>query len=214
MNIVDLAESLPVKFGFILFDACLMGSVEVAYELKDKTDYILASSTETIYEGFPYDKIIPELSKSQVDLPKAAQCYFDYYNSLQGAYRSATVSVIATGELSRLAGEMNKIVSGNEPDGSFERTSVQRLDVYGEQYTFDLADFVEKAFPGVDKSAFIAQLNRTVLYKNAMPEFLSEYEITAYCGLSCYILHPSRVDLNEYYGTLSWYVAGGINSLF
>ncbi|MDR2774095.1 MAG: hypothetical protein LBC19_05025 [Tannerella sp.] len=214
MNIVDLAESLPVKFDFILFDACLMGSVEVAYELKDKTDYILASSTETIYEGFPYDEIIPELSKPQVDLPQAAQRYFDYYNSLQGAYRSATVSVIDTRELSRLAGEMNKIVSENEPDVSFERTSVQRLDVYDEQYTFDLADFIEKAFPDADKSAFIAQLNRAVLHKNATPEFLSGYEINAYCGLSCYIPHPLRPDLNEYYGTLSWYIDGGINNLF
>jgi len=34
MNIRDLAENLPLKFDFILFDACLMGSVEVAYELK------------------------------------------------------------------------------------------------------------------------------------------------------------------------------------
>jgi hypothetical protein len=214
MNVVDLAESLPVKFDFILFDACLMGSVEVAYELKDKTDYILASSTETVYEGFPYDEIIPELSKPQVDLPQAAQRYFDYYNSLQDAYRSATVSVIDTRELSRLAGEVNKIVSENELDVSFERTSVQRLDVYDEQYTFDLADFVEKAFPAADKNAFLARLNRTVLYKNATPEFLSGYEINAYCGLSCYIPYSLRPDLNEYYGTLSWHVACGINSLF
>jgi hypothetical protein len=61
MNLPDLADALPVKFNFILMDACLMGSVEVAYELKDKTDFIIASSTETIADGFPYDKIIPEL---------------------------------------------------------------------------------------------------------------------------------------------------------
>jgi len=58
MNIPDLAESLPVKFKFILFDACLMGAVEVAYELKDRTDYIIASPTETVYDGFPYDEIL------------------------------------------------------------------------------------------------------------------------------------------------------------
>jgi hypothetical protein len=67
MNIQDLAESLPAKFDFILFDACLMGSVEVAYELKDKMDYFIASSTETIYTGFPYDKIMPELLKPQIN---------------------------------------------------------------------------------------------------------------------------------------------------
>jgi hypothetical protein len=85
------------------------------------------------------------------------------------------------------------------------------LDIYDEQYTFDLADFIGKAFPDADKSAFFAQLNRTVLYKNATPEFLSGYKITAYCGLSCYIPHPLRADLNEYYETMSWYAACGIN---
>jgi len=32
MNIPDLAENLPIKFDFILFDACLMVSVEVVYD--------------------------------------------------------------------------------------------------------------------------------------------------------------------------------------
>ena len=61
MNILDLAESLPVKFHFILFDACLMGAVEVAYELQDKADYIVASSAEIIYEGFPVEMIYKTL---------------------------------------------------------------------------------------------------------------------------------------------------------
>jgi hypothetical protein len=213
MNIPELAKALPVKFDFILFDACLMGSVEVAYELKDKTDYLLSSSTETIYEGFPYDEIIPELSKPQVDLPKAAQRYFDYYNSHQGAYCSATVSVIDTKELNRLAEEVNKIVSGSELDVSFERTSVQRLDGYDEQYTFDMADFIEKAFPDADKNAFLDRIGHTVLYKNATHEFLSMYEINTYCGLSCYIPHPGRLDLNTFYKTLKWYTDAGIDRL-
>ncbi|MDR0574017.1 MAG: hypothetical protein LBG96_08330 [Tannerella sp.] len=38
--------------------------------------------------------------------------------------------------------------------------------------------------------------------------FISEYEINACCGLSCYIPHP-----NTYYKTLKWYVAAGIGKL-
>jgi hypothetical protein len=57
MNIAELAAALPVHFDFILFDACLMGAVEVACELKNKANWLIASSTETIYEGFPYDEI-------------------------------------------------------------------------------------------------------------------------------------------------------------
>jgi len=58
MDITTLAAALPVKFDFILLDACLMGSVEVAYELRNKTDFIIASATEIIYSGFPYGQVM------------------------------------------------------------------------------------------------------------------------------------------------------------
>jgi hypothetical protein len=190
-----------------------MGSVEVVYELKDKANFIIASSTETIYTGFPYDRIVPELLKTRIDFKAVAQHYFNYYNTMQGAYRSATIAVINTQELTRLAEETNKIISGNELDTLFDRTLVQRLDIYDEQYTFDFADFIGKAFPNADKNVFLEQLNRTVLYKNATPEFLSEYEINTYCGLSCYIPHSNRPDLNTYYKTLKWYIDAGISKL-
>ncbi len=204
INIPELAESLPVHFNFVLFDACLMGAVEVAYELKDKTDYIIASSTETIYEGFPYDKIVPELIQPQINLQSIAQKYFNFYNSLKDDYRSATITLIETKQLAGLAEEVRKIVTENEIDSSFNRKTVQRLDVYDEQYVFDLADYINKAYPDADKHAFINSLNQTVLYKNSTPMFLSMYEIKMYCGLSCYIPHPKRNDLNAYYKSLKW----------
>lgn len=206
INIPDLAQSLPLKFNFILMDACLMGSIEVAYELKDKTDFIIASSTETIYTGFPYDKIIPELVKPEIEFKRVGESYFDYYNNLEGAYRSATISVTETRYLEKLGSLMKALFGENTAVlSSFNRSNVQRLDVYQEQYCFDLADFVNTVFPGTDKSRFTDQLKKAVLYKAHTPMFLSEYEIKTYCGLSCYIPHPSREDLNNYYQTLQWY---------
>jgi hypothetical protein len=215
MNIPDLAAALPVRFDFILFDACLMGAVEVAYELKDKTDCIIASSTETIYEGFPYNRIIPELIRLQPDLIQVAKMYFDFYDQLSGAYRSATISVIDTKELENLAAVTKELLSGKIFDtGLFDRTAVQRLDTYAEQYTFDLLDFLDKAFPETDKSPLTQQLDKTVPYKAHTEEFIEQYAIDAYCGLSCYIPLAGRDDLNGYYQTLSWHAAGGFNLLF
>jgi len=215
MNVPDLAASLPVKFSFILFDACLMGAVEVAYELKDKTDYIIASSTETIAEGFPYDEIIPELLQSKIDYNAVAQTYFDYYNGQSGAYQSATVSVIETQYLPDLANSMKQLCENNPVNlQTFDRTSVQRLDVYEEQYTFDLLDFVDKVFLNANKNDFINQLNKAVLYKYHTPQFILEYNINTYCGLSCYIPLSGRDDLTAYYQTLKWYRDAGLNYLF
>jgi len=212
MNIPDLANSLPAKFNFILFDACLMGSVEVAYELEDKADYLIASATETIASGFPYDAIIPELLQPTIDYNAVAQTYFDYYNKQQGAYQSATVSVVETQYLSGLAAAMKQLCENNPVNlDTLDRTSVQRLDVYDEQYTFDLGDFVNKIFPNANKDDFITQLNKAVLCKYHTPQFIQEYNINTYCGLSCYIPLSTRSDLNAYYKTLKWYQDAGLN---
>ena len=211
INIPELAEALPVQFEFILFDACLMGAVEVAYELKDKAHYIIAPSTETIADGFPYEIIIPELLAAQPDLKKAANLYFDFYNRQHGAYRSATVSLINTQELIALAEEMKKLI---QAEGfylsDFDRFSVQRLDVYTEQYHFDLLDFADKLYVS-NKNSFIDRLNKTALYKAHTPRFIEMYDINTYCGLSCYIPHPQRKDLNAYYSTLKWSVDTSIS---
>ena len=215
MNIPDLAENLPVKFKFILFDACLMGAVEVAYELKDKTDYMIASSTETQATGFPYDVIIPELLQPAIDYNAVAKTYFDHYNAQQGAYQSATVSVVETQQLPALATAMKHLCENNPVNFDvFDRTSVQRLDVYEEQYVFDLLDFVDKIFPNANKDDFIVKLNEAVLCKYHTPQFIQTYNINTYCGLSCYIPLPSRVDLNAFYKTLKWYQDAGLNYLF
>lgn len=205
MNIPDLVKALPLKFDFILFDACLMGAVEVAYELRRTTDYIIASPTETIDSGFPYDLIFSLLASPTPDLRKVAERYFGYYQQQSGELRSATISLISTQELDSLAKVTNRLISGQAFDvASFDRASVQRLDVYGEQYTFDFLDFIAKAFPEADKRLLTEQLEKAVLYTAHTPQFLERYAINTCCGLSCYIPHSGRSDLNAYYRTLQW----------
>jgi hypothetical protein len=215
MDIIDMGAALPLRFDFILLDACLMSAVEVAYELRGKTDFIVASPTETIYEGFPYDRIIPELLQGEPDLRKVAESYFDYYDSMQGAYRSASVSVINISEMDRLAAATAQAIAGQQFDPtSFDRSSVQRLDMYNEQYAFDFLDFIEKGVPCADIAALKEQLAMTVMYEAHTPRFLSEYDLSACCGLSCYIPNRQRDDMNTYYQRLDWCMASGFADLF
>jgi hypothetical protein len=73
-----------------------MAGLEVAYELKDKTQYIVGSSAEMLSPGFTpvYQQMFPLLYKKEADLPAVAAAYYDYYNSMEGDNRSATISVI------------------------------------------------------------------------------------------------------------------------
>jgi hypothetical protein len=129
MELSDFAEAIPYKLDFIVFDACFMGSIEVAYELKDKTEYIVASPAEVLAPGFVYASMMQHLftpnplkgalddvqnSKNAgsqksplgdigVDLVSVARDFYEYYDNQSGLYRSATVSVVRTAGLEALA---------------------------------------------------------------------------------------------------------------
>lgn len=57
-ELVELLQRLPVKIDRLMFDACLMQGVEVAYALRNVADWIIASPAEIPAYGAPYDKII------------------------------------------------------------------------------------------------------------------------------------------------------------
>ena len=62
----NVLAQLP-KFDYIFFDACFMQSIEVAYELRDVTNYMIGSPAEIPGPGAPYDIIIEALCKSDVE---------------------------------------------------------------------------------------------------------------------------------------------------
>ncbi len=80
IDIADLKKALPIKFDFIIFDACFMGSIEVIYELKDKAEYIIASPSEIISYGFPYESIFPFLVSEEYKFIELCDNYIDFYN--------------------------------------------------------------------------------------------------------------------------------------
>ncbi|MDE6490143.1 MAG: hypothetical protein K2L49_03185, partial [Muribaculaceae bacterium] len=61
MNVTTLADLLgnDRPFSFIYFDCCYMAGIEVVYELRNATDYIVASATELPADGMRYDLNLP-----------------------------------------------------------------------------------------------------------------------------------------------------------
>ena len=56
----DVLAQLP-RFDYIFFDACFMQCIEVAYELRGVTNYMVGSPAEIPGPGAPYDKIMADL---------------------------------------------------------------------------------------------------------------------------------------------------------
>jgi len=62
-----LEESNLEKLNILGLDACLMGSLEVLYELKDTADYIIASASTEPVEGWNY-RFLGDLSSDVLDV--------------------------------------------------------------------------------------------------------------------------------------------------
>lgn len=102
MNIADMASVLAKysNIDFIMFDACFMQSIEVAYELRNVTKCIIGSPAEIPGEGAPYDIITPSLFAKDFNADYVMNLYNDYYAHLPISDRCGVlISAIDTKQL-------------------------------------------------------------------------------------------------------------------
>ena len=212
IEIPDLADAIPMHLDYILFDACFMGCVEVAYELKEKCDKICFSQTEVLSGGMDYDTLLSVLfDKDGVDLTVCAENYFNMYKNQTASFmRSATVSVVDCQKLEPLA----QIVAKNSDAIRSLSESNERRNVQGyfqPRYSryhgifFDLEDILNKSnISDHDMEELQEALNDCILCKYSTNKFLDEFSINTHSGLSMYLPDADREILNEYYKTLKW----------
>lgn len=210
IDITELVEAFPYKLSFVIFDACLMGGVEVAYQMKDSVDYVLSSPAEILSEGFPYSKIMSHIFKTPSDLQSVAKEYFDHYNGKSGAARSATVSLVKCSALKEVADAAAQIFNKyRDSIPTVNPLEVQRYYTYNKYWFYDFGDYIRQ-LAGDDAGAFFNALDKAVIYKAATPTFLYEHggfviDPDKYSGLSLYIPteNPDPV-LIEFYKGLKW----------
>lgn len=190
----DFALSIPDgQFSFIVMETAYMAGLEVAYELKDKTDYLIASFTEIPTPGFlpVYGEMLPELFRAYPYYSKAAQAYFDYYNQFTDERRSATISVIRTSRLEPLKRMLNA-AEREVPDWEeLQRASLQAFDRRTDHHLFyDLDSYFRLIGSEDAQAAFADSLKQAVVYEAATEQFLPRsggFDISTHSGMSIYI---------------------------
>lgn len=189
-------------FDFILFDACLMGSVEVAYQLRNTCRYIIASPTETLGSGFPYRSITPLLFENEIDYEQICQCYYDTY-IVPGSIETGTIALINTAALDRLATLCKEAI--NQYKGNIATESIQYYDRTTPHVFYDMEDYMRHICDEEKYAAIAECLDEVVPYKAASATFLN-IPIRYYSGLSCYIVGCSNdMLIEDYYTKLEWY---------
>lgn len=205
----DLADAMAdagLHTEYILFDACYMSSVEVAYELKDVTHYLIASPTEVLSYGFPYIT----MGKHLLGTPNykgIVDSFISFYSSYNLPY--GTVAVTDCTQLDALAAIAQQInAAATEqlvPNG------VQIMDGYSPTLFYDLGHLMSLKDAGtVLTAAFAEQLDKTVPYKGHTDQYFTTLkdapvDIKHYSGLN-----TSQGSLNHMADRLSetaWYKA-------
>ncbi len=212
MELADFASALPLpnhrKWDFILFEGCYMGSVEVAYELKDKTEAIIASPTEIVSPGMTevYPSALSYLYQPTPQLERFAQSYFDAWNSKTGDYRSATISVVQTEYLEELALLARTAFLRWEPDTE-TISSLQCFNRNEWHLFFDLKETLLTANPAL--KTYVNELWKNIVtYSAATPSFLPGlaygFTIHTHSGLSCYVPQNEFLYINQGYTQTTW----------
>ena len=206
INIPDMADALEEVFSgkqldFILFDACMMGTAEVAYELKDVTDYLIGAVVETHVYGHPYDKVLPKLYQKDVPYDEVCEDYIDYSRD----------------ELANWVGANLEVYSGKFD--SLDKNDVQQYGVNSFKYfSFDIVDYFKNLNDGNTPEGLENVMNKVVVAKDAL--YGIKYPIVGdpscviyedrFCGIGMYLPNMvSKSSWNSYYKNLSWYKAVG-----
>ena len=212
LEIRDLAQAIPYKLSFMLMDACFMGGIETAYEVKDSVDYYIGSPAEILTESFPYHKIMQHIFKSTPDYAAVCKEYYDYYNAKSGAERSATVALMDCSKLAEVAEVAKRVF--DQYGESIASLDLSLLQPYfrgsSSKYFYDLKDLVDAIADASLSAEFAAALEKAVPYKASTPYFI-ELPIRSFCGVSTYVPgNPADTKLADYYKQYKWNQATGM----
>lgn len=229
-ELVSVLEQAP-HFDFILFDACFMQSVEVAYELRDYTDYYIASPTENPGPGAPYDKILPYMFV-EGEAAQLADAYFNVYKDMYRAGSGLTnsnwtagvsISVVKTAMLAQLASQTRQTLEAvaNSMQPSALRNKVFNYDKRSRSSNIGYFDMVglmnllveDASAYDTWKEAFdaaIAYWNTTGMNYS---QFYGMFSMEGANGLTHYIPKSTTGSAAAAYRSTEWYKSAGLSQL-
>ncbi len=167
-NISTLTEAISqagLHMQFILFDDCYMANVETAYELRNVTNFLIASTSEVIDLGMPYADMWSYLNTATPKYSSAINAFYNFYKDYSTP--CGTIAAIDCRQMDNLAAVMKQINSEcTLADSLLE--SIQLLDGFNVPLFYDFGDYVEKLCtnPYIYET-FTAQLAKTVNSKAA-----------------------------------------------
>ena len=224
IEIKDLATAIPYKLDYILFDACLMSTVEVAWELRNVCSYLAVSPCEIPAAGFNYKTLAGHLLQPEVpDLKAVCMDYFAAYEN--DSIYGATISMIDCGALDPLASTCRTLFDRYRSGiRNLDGRNVQVYDRTGSgkfyYVFFDLKDMLREAGASDEDLALLQDaLDQALVYEAHTARFI-DVKLDRCCGLASYLPAYPNYKKDSWHGTefldsfyksnLSWNDATGL----
>ena len=185
-TLASAIAAADMHMEYILFDDCYMSSVEVAYDLKDVTNYLIGCPTEIMIYGFPYHQCAAHLVGT-ADYDGLCRTFLDFYSTYFPP--CATIAVTDCREVEALAATVRQINMRQAESGS-DLDDVQPMDGYHPTLFYDLGDYINHVCDDPTLlEAFNSQLARTVPYKAHTDTYYSaadgsRHPIETYSGIT------------------------------
>jgi hypothetical protein len=157
-------QALGKRVRILAFDACLMGMVEVAAEVRDDCDYMMASEAVVPTDGLPYDKFLARLTSRPTRtpaelLPGICSDYVEEYPGQPVALSALEMATLAPA-LDLMAVNLRDSIDPASTNVRAARAAVQTMP--GWPFHVDLVDFLE-LLGGVGADSLLAELRSTVV---------------------------------------------------
>lgn len=206
-TLADGIKKTGLRMEYIMFDDCYMSNIETAYELKDVTDYLIASTCEIMIDGMPYSEIGMDLLKN--NYKNICDGFYSFYSNY--SMPCGTIGVTDCNEVERMA-EIMKEINTAYPLGVESVDDIQDLDGYNTTVFFDFGDYVSHLCKDEYLlNLFKTQLDRLVPYKANTETYYSmltqqQTRIKTFSGLT--VSDPTEnKGLTDALSTTSWYKA-------
>ena len=206
-TLADGIKKTGLRMEYIMFDDCYMSNIETAYELKDVTDYLIASTCEIMIDGMPYFEIGMDLLKN--NYKNICDGFYSFYSNY--SMPCGTIGVTDCNEVERMA-EIMKEINTVYPLGVESVDDIQDLDGYNTTVFFDFGDYVSHLCKDEYLlNLFKTQLDRLVPYKANTETYYSmltqqQTRIKTFSGLT--VSDPTEnKGLTDALSTTSWYKA-------
>ena len=203
-----ISAQMGKNIDIVGMDACLMAMTEVAYQIKDYADILVASEENEPGDGWPYDTILgqlvvnPTTSPEQLATDIVDKYIYSYpsYDVTQSAIDLSHMDTLAT-QLSNLA---LAIMSDTLTPKNIYINAAYYSQYYGDPDFIDLYDFCSKVLIysyNVQVKSIALSIQQTLISSVVINSNYNGWSVSGSKGLSIYFPWYYAYNSNKYNST-------------